>query len=96
MFHITPPKPTKAKHIIYLISTTILGILLSLLAHVGLESWYLHWAQDNNHLVVWYGGCALPWEVQVALPILGALFGFWLGRIWWRIVYVEQKWLKKK
>jgi len=95
MFHITPPKPTKAKHIIYLISATILGILLSLLAHAGIEAWYLHWAENHNHLVVWHGGCALSWPVQIALPIFGAVGGYFLGRWWWRVVYIEQKWLKK-
>jgi hypothetical protein len=96
MFHSTPPVPTKAKHVIYLLATTILGVLLlGLLGHILVESLYLRWASDTNHIIIWYEGCALHPVLQYGLLVIGAVGGFFIGRLWWRIVYVEQKWVKK-
>jgi hypothetical protein len=96
MFHRQAPKATKNKHIIYLIAAIILGLLLSVLVHVWIETAYLNSATAHNNNITWYGGCALPWIVQIVLPIAGAIGGLWLGRWWWRVIYVEQRWLKRK
>lgn len=94
MLHTQPPVPTRAKHVVYLVSTTVLGILLSFLVHAGIEITYLGWADAHQVSVSWYNGCALPPIIQILLPALGAIGGFALGRWWWRIVYIEQRWLK--
>ncbi|RJO59115.1 hypothetical protein C4546_03885 [Candidatus Parcubacteria bacterium] len=88
-------KVTKLKHSIYLLATTILGGLLSLLAHAGIEAWYLNWSEQNQRVVTWYGGCALPPALQIGLILLGLAGGFWLGRFWWKMVYIEKHWAKK-
>lgn len=94
MFFSAPPNPTKTKHVVYLTVTTVLGILLSVLIHVGIEAAYLAWAESTGRVVHWYGSCALHPIIQVSLVILGALGGFFLGKYWWRLVYVERKWSK--
>jgi hypothetical protein len=98
---LTAPKPTPTKHIIYLIASTILGILLSLLAHALIENSYLDKAIKNGTDVVWYsilghGQCALPPVVQIGLLLVGAVGGFLIGRIWWRLVYIDRVWSKDK
>ncbi len=86
---------------IYILLTIILGLLLSLLAHVFIEYFYLRQAIASNTPIQWVGsrlGCALPLGLQIALPILGIIVGFFLGVRWWRIVYIEKRhwWFKKK
>jgi len=80
------------KKVFYLILFTILGILFSFIAHAVIEILYLKYATHVN----WSGGCALPDWLKYGLPILGAIGGFLLGRIGWRIVYVEKRRLKNK
>ncbi len=94
MFFSAPENPTQVKHGVYLVATTILGIFVSYLVHAGIEAVYLAWADAAGKQVVWYGGCALHPAIQVSLVVLGAVGGFFLGRFWWRLVYVERKWAK--
>ncbi len=91
-----PPNPTAKKRITYLVVCVILGILLSLLVHAGIEALYLTWATSAGKAVVWYGGCALHPMLQFVLVLGGALSGFFLGRFWWRVVYVDRRWAKGK
>jgi hypothetical protein len=79
------------KKAIYLILFTILGILFSFIVHAVIEILYLKYATH----VVWSSGCALPAWLKYGLPILGAIGGFLLGRIGWRIVYVEKRRFRK-
>ena len=91
-----PANPTKTKHIVYLIATTVLGVLLSLIAHAVIESVYLQWAEGAGVTVTWYRGCALHPVIQVGLLAVGTVGGFFLGRFWWRMVYIERRWAKGK
>lgn len=95
MFHRRAPKPTKIKHAIYLVAASFLGVLLSNIVHAVMEINYLHRAAANNLTVRWYGGCALPWSVQVGLLVLGVIGGYVLGRWWWRVIYIEQRWRRQ-
>jgi len=96
MFFNTVGKATKLKKVVYLIATTILGLLLSLIAHALIEINYLHWVLGQGRVAKFYGGCALPVEFQSALWALGAIGGFMIGNFWWRKLYVERVWAKKK
>lgn len=90
-----PGPANNFKKTIYLISATILGLLLSFLAHALIEIEYLSWAGSHGVAVTFHNACALaPW-LQIALWVLGALGGFFLGLWWWRWVYVERRWEKK-
>ncbi len=82
------------KKTIYIILTMFLGLLLSFLAHAGIETWYI----DNllkqgvvpkaNSLTP---HCFLPLVLQIILSLLGLIGGYFLGKFWWRIIYVEKK-----
>jgi hypothetical protein len=92
MFFTPHANPSKITHRIYLISTVVLGLLLSVLAHVGIESWYLDWATSEHKIIHWYAGCALPPFLQIGLIIIGAVGGYYLGKYWWHLVYIERRW----
>jgi len=94
MFFNAPGNPTKFKKTVYLLATIILGLLLSLLAHAFIEISYLNWVQSKGQIVQFYGSCALPPLLQTSVWILGAVGGFFLGRFWWRKVYIERIWVK--
>ncbi len=96
MFFNNPENPTKLKKSVYLFASTILGVLLSFIAHALIEINYLRWAEKHNYAVTFYGGCALPWALQIGLLLAGIVGGFLLGRWWWQKVYVERVWAKNK
>lgn len=96
MFFCPPGEPTKFKKAVYLIAATILGLLLSFLVHALIEINYLKVAADQNIVIAFSGGCALPSWLNISLWILGALGGFFLGRFWWRKLYVERVWAKNR
>ena len=91
-----PGKPTKIKKIIYLFASTILGLVLSFIAHALIEINYLSWAAKYGYIVASYGSCFLPFWFQNILWALGAVGGFLLGKFWWRKLYVERVWMKRK
>ena len=85
----------KFKKAVYLLSTTILGIILSFIAHAFIEIGYLNWAESHGLTVSFYNGCALLPILQITLFLFGAVGGFFLGRFWWRKIYVERAWKKR-
>jgi hypothetical protein len=96
MFLKAPGKPTKFKRAIYLSAAVILGILLSFIIHALIEINYLNWALSQGKVVEFYGSCALSPVLQISLWLLGAIGGFFLGRFWWRKIYIERFWEKKR
>ncbi len=95
MFFNSPGNPTQFKKAVYLSASTILGVLLSFMAHAYIEIKYLNMAINQGKTVVFYNGCALPPALSGGLLLVGAIGGFFLGRIWWRLVYVDRAWAKK-
>jgi len=95
MFFNQPGKATKLKKIIYLCAAVVLGLFLGLILHALIEVSYLHWAVSRNKSIVFYSGCALPPALQLAIWMLGAISGFFLGSFWWRKLYVERVWSKR-
>lgn len=91
-----PGKPTRLKKVVYLSAFIILGLLLSLIAHALIEINYLQWVLSRGRVVPFYGGCALPPALQVALWAFGAIGGFFIGYFCWQKVYIERSWEKKK
>lgn len=90
MFFNKPGSPNKLKKAIYLFSAIILGILLSFITHAFIEIGYLRWAESRNMTVIFYNGCALLPLFQVLILLFGAIGGFFLGRFWWRKIYIEK------
>lgn len=95
MFFNAPGSPDPLKRAVYLFAATILGLLLSFIAHVLIEVNYLSFAFDRGRTVPFYGNCALSPALQIALSTLGLAGGFLLGRFWWRKIYIERAWAKK-
>jgi hypothetical protein len=93
---INPGKATKVKKVIYLLASTTLGILLSIIAHSLIEINYLNWALEKGNTVVFNSGCALPLWLQTSLWVAGTLGGFFMGTYWWRKLYIERVWNKKR
>lgn len=96
MFLTASSNPTAAKRLTYLVACVLLGVLLSLLVHAGVEALYLAWAESTGRTVIWYGGCALHPVIQGSFLVLGVLGGHALGRFWWRKVYVDRVWAGRK
>ena len=90
-----PGKATKLKKAVYLLASTTLGILLSFIAHAAIEINYLRLVASRGEVISFYGGCVLSPLLQVSLLALGILGGLWLGRFWWRKLYVERVWVKR-
>ena len=90
-------------HTLYLVLWVALGVLLSFVLHALVELWYLASAEKAGTVdsLVWtkyagLGSCALPAVVQYGLFGAGLIGGFLLGRVWWRLVYVERRWERKE
>jgi hypothetical protein len=87
----------KIKKIFYIFCTIILGFLLQLLLHSGIEVLYLQNLESQGAEPVWTnylgvkGMCALPMWSQWTLLLVGLIGGVWLGFMWWRIVYIEKR-----
>ncbi len=90
-----------AKRTVYLCLATLLGVVASYGVHALAELWYLRWADRSGNAIVWtkhfgVGQCALPWFAQYGLLAAGIVGGYLLGRVWWRMVYVEHRhWMRK-
>ncbi|MBI2610113.1 hypothetical protein HYW53_02965 [Candidatus Giovannonibacteria bacterium] len=84
------------KRTIYLIASTLLGLLLSFIAHAVIEIFYIKYALSNgiqleNQTAFGFGYCVLPLWLQALLLAAGLIGGYLLGRCWWRIVYIEHR-----
>lgn len=96
MFFNKPGKPNKIKKAVYLFGATILGVILSFIAHAFIEMGYLVWAESRGLIVSFYNGCAFLPALQISLLVFGIVSGFFLGRFWWRKLYIERVWEKNK
>ncbi len=72
------------KRTLYLILSSVLGIVFSYLLHAIIEIVYLGWAVKNDRPITWtmhfgIGPCALPPVLQYGLLVLGAVGGWLLG-----------------
>lgn len=97
-----PPNPTKTKYVAYIAATVVLGIFFSALTQYIIE-YILLIASDLPYLHIrsydwsihgiFYGSMLHP-VIQISILSLGVFGGFFIGRHWWRLVYVERKWAK--
>ncbi|MDP1538817.1 MAG: hypothetical protein Q8M00_02180 [bacterium] len=78
------------KKIIFVVLAIILGIILSFLIHAIIEILYLTWAMKTDAAIEWVSvfgegdKCALPIWLIYLFPVLGIVFGFWLGLYLWQ------------
>lgn len=79
------------KKTIYIILSTIFGLLLSLLIHAGIEMYFLNWTDKNNYQIIWTRGvCALPLWLIILLTGAGIAFGIWFGFVAWNKIYAKK------
>jgi hypothetical protein len=80
---------------IYIFFTILLGILLSIIVHGLAESWYINFSLERGIYLepVGFLGrvCYLPFYMSALLLLAGLVGGYFLGKNWWRIVYVEKR-----
>ena len=96
MFSRTVGQPTQLKKVVYIFAWVVLGLLLSLLLHAYIEVKYIHWLLSHGKEVQFYGNCTLSPALQIAILLLGVVGGFFLGRFFWKKIYVDRAWAKKK
>lgn len=90
MFFNEPGEASSSKRAVYLIASTILGILLGAIVCGFFEIKYLSLAPDPFN-----DGYTRLQILQGIILILGATSGFFVGKFWWRKIYVEKVWIKK-
>lgn len=90
MFFNEPGKASNSKRVVYLTASTILGILLGVIAIGLVEIKYLSltpnpFNESYTRLQIFQG----------VILIACAISGFFVGKFWWRKIYVERVWIKK-
>jgi len=79
----------------YIFCFTVLGILLQFLIHGLLERWYIILLLKDfakySYGFSWAQLFSVHHALTFILLLIGSLFGFWQGRIWWKIVYENNK-----
>lgn len=84
------------KRAVYIIAFTFLGVLLQFLVHAGIEIPVISLLLNDFETF----GLGLTWDQWVMIHNVGtivffaagALAGFFQGRYWWRVIYIEKRW----
>jgi len=96
MFFNEPGEASKWKRNVYLLASTILGILLSGIAARLMEINYLSRIANRGNVMLFNDNYATLQLLQGLLLLFGATGGFFLGRFWWRKIYIERVWIKSR
>lgn len=96
MLCFAPGKATKHKKAIYLLASTFLGMLVSFIAYAFIEIKTIRFMYHQGNLAYFQSGQNAWLALEMLFLFLGALGGFLAGRFWWRKIYVERAWMKKK
>ena len=87
-------KAGKLKHAVYLIATSILGILINYFFLVLIQVILLQLILHSEANIIWYSGYPPHLVFLIGFLLSGAIWGFALGRYWWRIIYIEHRYKK--
>jgi hypothetical protein len=82
------------KKTIYILLTVVLGLILSFILHAVIEVCYIKHLLGRGILPEPSSlthQCYLPSALQIILLLAGLLGGYFLGRFWWRKVYIERR-----
>lgn len=87
MFHRPAAGPQPSwKRPVYLITTSVLGLLMVLLAQI---LWLTLVDDKNLAPTSWLG---VSFSLQIIVLVIGVIGGFLVGRIWWQWVYIDRRW----
>jgi hypothetical protein len=85
----------KLKRKIYIGFTMLLGVELMIILHALLESWYISMLTAADSLPARndfrFFSTYLPIWLSALLLIGGLVGGYFLGKWWWHMVYVEKR-----
>jgi hypothetical protein len=95
MFLNEPGDPSNSKELAYMLASVILGILLSFIACELLEVSYFNNMPIRGDGAFFNAGYAMLRFFQGIILLIGAIGGFFVGRFWWRKIYIERVWIKK-
>ena len=85
------------KRIVYILLTMFLGLLLSFFVHVALEMPSLTYIVEGGAqvglvpLLTWVQWVPVHRYSTIIIALGGIVGGWFLGRHWWYIVYVEKR-----
>ena len=85
------------KRIVYILLSMFLGLLLSFFAHVALEMPALSYLVEGGAhagdapVLIWTRWQSVHEAGTVLIALAGLVGGWFLGRYWWRLVYVERR-----
>jgi len=84
-----------SKKTVYIGLFTLLGVLLSTIVHGVLEMWYIQGLIADfpkySLAYTWAEWFTIHRYFSVVTLMLGLIFGYFQGRMWWRWVYVEKR-----
>lgn len=88
------------KKTVYIAAFILFGILLQFLLHAFIEMWYIG-LLVRDFAVFGFGLSWAAWfMIHAILTIVfffgGVACGFFAGKKWWQIIYVEQRYKNKK
>jgi len=79
------------KRNIYILLFTFLGVLLQFLVHALVEIWYIGLLASNfsrySFGLSWHQWYIIHHIATAILFAMGAVFGFWQGKFWWKRIY---------
>ncbi|MAF20800.1 MAG: hypothetical protein CMI55_03915 [Parcubacteria group bacterium] len=75
------------KRFVYISLCVLLGIIVSIIIHALIEIPVLKFFVNNLTWPQWY---VIHYIGSVILLALGVLAGYFIGKRWWRIVYIEK------
>ena len=81
----------RIKKTIYILMAMLLTILLVMIAHALIETWFIFKLLSEGTLpltnLLFIRDCYLPVSLQITLLLAGVISGYFLGHYWWRVVY---------
>ncbi len=77
------------KRIVYLCASTLLGFLVSFVVYALVEFSQIKSGYMSTETF-------MGLSTQEDVLFLGSLIGFFVGRVWWRKIYIEKVWTRKK
>jgi len=88
-----------AKKVVYIAAWILLGFLLAVIAHAGIEIPYIYYAVSQNlpltiYPSVGHATCYLPVWLQSFVIAVGVVGGYYAGVYFWQVLYVEKRYRK--
>lgn len=82
------------KKTIYIVLTMVFGLFLSFIVHAIMEIFYIKYFLSKGIVLnssTLTSRCYLPSFLQIFLILAGLVGGYFLGRKWWYIVYINKR-----